>query len=60
MAQDFHAAFGLGQSETTIPVVDSSGVALVSIQALHKLVQELDDEVTALRAEVRALRAPTA
>jgi hypothetical protein len=35
MAQDFHAAFGLGESETGISTLDTSGVALASIKALH-------------------------
>ena len=34
MAQDFHAAFGLGLNETTISAVDADGVALASVQAL--------------------------
>ena len=34
MAQDFFAAFGLGQGETTIATVDADGVALAAIQAL--------------------------
>lgn len=36
MAQDFFAAFGLGQGETTIATVDADGVALAAIQALAK------------------------
>ncbi len=34
MAQDFHALFGLGESETGISTLDSSGVALAAIKAL--------------------------
>ena len=34
MAQDFYAAFGLGATETGIATLDTSGVALASIQAL--------------------------
>jgi len=34
MAQDFYAAFGLGAGETGISTMDTSGVALASIQAL--------------------------
>lgn len=55
MAQDWAAAFGLGENDTTIAVVDANGVALVSIQALYQLVGELRQEVTELRAEVRVL-----
>ncbi|MFJ9950247.1 tail fiber domain-containing protein [Kitasatospora sp. NPDC091207] len=49
MAQDWHAAFGLNPDDTTIPVVDGLGVALVCIQALHRRVDELTAEVGRLR-----------
>ncbi|WP_441248353.1 tail fiber domain-containing protein [Kitasatospora sp. McL0602] len=49
MAQDWQAAFGFNQDGTTIPVVDGLGVALVSIQALHRRVEELTAEVNRLR-----------
>jgi hypothetical protein len=35
MAQDFYAAFGLGETETGISTLDTSGIALASIKALH-------------------------
>ena len=34
MAQDFYAAFGLGENDTHIGTIDTSGVALAAIQAL--------------------------
>ena len=40
MAQDFHAAFGLGGSDTTIATVDPDGVALAAIEALKQKVEE--------------------
>ncbi len=41
MAQDFRAAFGLGNTDTGIATLDSSGVALAAIQALNgKLVAQ--------------------
>ncbi|AQS70503.1 hypothetical protein B1H29_29645 [Streptomyces pactum] len=49
MAQDWHAAFGLNPDDTTIPVVDGLGVALVCIQALDRRVEELTAEVDRLR-----------
>ncbi|MDH6137528.1 hypothetical protein P3T37_006961 [Kitasatospora sp. MAA4] len=49
MAQDWHAAFGFNEDDTTIPVVDGLGVALVCIQALHRHVEELTAEVDRLR-----------
>ena len=43
MAQDFHAAFGLGNDDTRITTVDADGVSLAAIQALnHKLNQALE------------------
>ncbi|WP_371540574.1 tail fiber domain-containing protein [Streptomyces sp. NBC_00466] len=54
MAQDWHVAFGLNQDDTTIPVVDSLGVALVCIQALHRRVEELTAEVERLREAASA------
>jgi Chaperone of endosialidase len=41
MAQDFHAAFGLGPDERHIGTIDESGVALAAIQALAKENAEL-------------------
>jgi len=50
MAQDFAAAFGLGDSDTTINMVDANGVVMVAIQALYRRVKALEAEVAALRA----------
>jgi trimeric autotransporter adhesin len=36
MAQDFHAAFGLGGGDTGIATVDADGVALAAIQGLNQ------------------------
>lgn len=49
MAQDWHAAFGFNGDDTTIPVVDGLGVALVCVQALHRRIDELAAEVVRLR-----------
>jgi len=35
MAQDFYASFGLGATETGISTIDTAGVALAAIKALH-------------------------
>ncbi|MFO1313638.1 MAG: tail fiber domain-containing protein [Burkholderiales bacterium] len=60
-AQDFYAAFGLGQSDTTIGTVDSEGVALAAIQGLNaKLearVAEQSRELDAQRSEIASLKA---
>lgn len=47
-AQDFSAAFGLGEDERHISTVDAQGVALAAIQALYKQVQELQEQVAQL------------
>src|SRR5207245_2032025 len=36
MAQDFHAAFGLGEHDKHIATVAAAGVALAAIQALNQ------------------------
>jgi hypothetical protein len=48
MAQDFYAAFGLGEDERYINSADIDGIALVSIQALHQLVTTLEQKATAV------------
>lgn len=59
MAQDFHAAFGLGASERKISTVDTTGVTLAAIQALNdKFEAELQDKdarIEQLEAQVAAL-----
>ena len=51
MAQDFYAAFALGQDERYITTVDADGVALAAIQGLHQLVQEQTRQIEALQAD---------
>jgi hypothetical protein len=59
MAQDFAAAFGLGESDKVINMVDANGVVMVAIQALYRKVQVLEAEVAALRAQLGAAPGPT-
>jgi hypothetical protein len=40
MAQDFHAAFGVGPDDKHIATVDADGVALAAIQGLNQKVEE--------------------
>jgi hypothetical protein len=54
-AQDFYAAYGLGEGELTISTVDADGVALAAIQGLYTVVQEKDAQIAALEARVAAL-----
>jgi hypothetical protein len=54
MAQDFKAAFAVGESETGITTVDADGVALAAIQGLN---QKLQEELGSVRADNAALKA---
>jgi hypothetical protein len=56
MAQDFSKAFGVGEDDKRIHMIDASGVALASIQALHKMVLEREEELRLLKQQVRELR----
>ncbi|MCL4789434.1 MAG: tail fiber domain-containing protein [Verrucomicrobia bacterium] len=51
MAQDFKAAFGLGDSDTGISTVDADGVALAAIQGLNQKLEETRDELKRRDAE---------
>ncbi len=55
VAQDFRAAFGLGENDTTISTVDPDGVALAAIQGLYQMVQERDATIAALQARMATL-----
>ena len=57
MAQDFHAAFGLGPDDKHITTIDADGVALAAIQALYKLSQQKDAKIQRQQAEIDELRA---
>ncbi|MCS6776431.1 MAG: tail fiber domain-containing protein, partial [Chthonomonadaceae bacterium] len=62
MAQDFHAAFGVGEDPTRICSVDADGVALAGIQALYRQMErdrarlkQLEAENAELRTQMQAL-----
>ena len=57
MAQDFYAAFGLGQDDTMISTIDLDGVALAAIQGLSAISEEQAATIQGLAAENAALRA---
>ena len=48
VAQDFYAAFGLGEDERYISTVDADGVALAAIQGLYALSQDQAARIQAL------------
>jgi hypothetical protein len=55
MAQDFHAAFGLGADERHIATIDEDGVALAAIQGLYAKLLQADAKLTAKDAELRGV-----
>ena len=55
-AQDFYAAFGLGDSDKSIPTVDIDGVNMLAIQALEARTRDLAE----LRQRLAALEAALA
>jgi len=55
MAQDFHAAFNVGESDTHISYSDADGVSLAAIQGLYRLLKERDAENQELRQAIEAL-----
>ncbi len=56
MAQDFYAAFGVGEDEKHISTVDADGVALAAIQGLYQVVQDKDIQIASLQAENATLK----
>jgi hypothetical protein len=64
MAQDFHAAFGLGSDDRHIATVDADGVALAAIQGLNRKLEEAlrakEGEITELRRALDSLQSKLA
>ncbi|MBK8002241.1 MAG: tail fiber domain-containing protein [Verrucomicrobia bacterium] len=63
MAQDFHAAFGLGTDDKHIATVDADGVALAAIQGLNQKVEreaslrrKLETENAELKRELAQIK----
>lgn len=59
-AQDFRAAFGLGDDEKNIALVDADGIALAAAQGLYQMVQEQQAQITTQQAEISALKSQVA
>jgi hypothetical protein len=57
VAQDFHALFPLGGSDTMIDSGDLQGVSLAAIQGLHKIIQEKEDRISTLEQRNEKLEA---
>jgi hypothetical protein len=56
-AQDFYAAFGVGEDAQRISTVDADGVALAAIQGLYQAAQEKDAQIAALQLQNAELEA---
>lgn len=59
VAQDFSAAFGLGEDPLGINTIDADGVALAAIQGLAEELEERDAEIASLEARLAALESGT-
>lgn len=57
MAQDFYAAFSVGEKDTHISYSDADGVSLAAIQGLYRLLRARDAENEELREAMAALEA---
>ena len=57
MAQDFRAAFGLGEDERHITSSDADGIALAAIQGLYKIVQEKNSRIADLERRLAEIEA---
>jgi hypothetical protein len=57
MAQDFYAAFGLGENDVTISTIDADGVALAAIQGLYEMVQQKDAQIATQQRQIDDLEA---
>jgi Chaperone of endosialidase len=55
VAQDFKAAFGLGENDTTINTADAQGVALAAIKGVYEKNRALEQQVQTLEARLAAL-----
>ncbi|MBK8130976.1 MAG: tail fiber domain-containing protein, partial [bacterium] len=60
MAQDFHAAFGVGENETTITTVDADGVLFAAVQELANRNETLEARVKLLEEVILQMSARTA
>lgn len=57
MAQDWKAAFGFGEHDTVINLIDANGVTLVSVQALYRLMADLRQKMDHLTQQLTELTA---
>ena len=60
MAQDFAAAFGVGEDDKHITTIDADGVSLAAIQGLYQIVQDKDQRIAQLESEVAQMKSGSA
>lgn len=53
MAQDFAAAFGVGEDDRHITTIDADGVSLAAVQGLYQIVEEKNRRISQLEAALR-------
>lgn len=56
MAQDFYAAFNVGEDDRHITTIDSEGVALAAIQGLDQLVEEQNGQIASQQKQIAELQ----
>jgi len=56
MAQDFHAAFGVGEDDRHSSTIDDDGVALAAIQGLNQKVEQKNAAIAELKHELEKLK----
>jgi len=57
VAEDFHAAFGLGRDDHVVAPTDMAGIALASVKALQEQVKVRDQRITELETRMAELEA---
>jgi hypothetical protein len=56
VAQDFYAAFSLGEDDKHISTVDEGGVALAAVQQLYRMLQQKDAQIQQLSTQLDQLQ----
>ena len=57
VAQDFYAAFNVGEDNRHINTVDEGGVALIASQTLYRIIREKEEHIKALEERIARLEA---
>jgi len=55
-AQDFYAAFNIGENDRSINMMDIEGVALAAIQGLYQTLREKEAQITSLHRKIDLLK----